>query len=159
MRTVLSVVLTCSSIVVAGSAFSQNPVTTDSTQPLGSPAVGTAAATPKDAHDATGSATVNQNSVAPPEGATMGAAPASEIPGPVTIPKDGNMPGSGPIGTNNASGRTGNGNPAGDSSVDRRSDESLRNDGRSADLMRCDTMTGSERSKCVAVAQRRNHQM
>jgi hypothetical protein len=159
MRTVLSIALAGSIIALTGAAFSQNPAISDSTQHPGSPAGGTAAATPKDASDATGATTVNQDFVKPPESAKMEAAPARDIPDPVTIPRDGNMPGSGPNGTTNASGRTDSGNPTGDSSADRRSNESLRNDAHSADLIRCDTMTGSERSRCVALAQRRHHQM
>jgi hypothetical protein len=83
------------------------------------------------------------NATRPPAGANV-PADANNNPGPVTIPSDGNMPGSAPAGPANASDR---------------SNESLRNEAYSAELHRCDTMTGSDKSRCVASAQRKHDQM
>lgn len=136
MNTALRAVLTCAAIVITGTGFAANQSDSRSNQQAAQAATGAASAN----EDAT-PVVVNQG---PGDGPAAGANIPDANPGPVTIPNDGNMPGSGSAASANAPART---------------DDALRSEAYSAELRRCETLSASDKIRCVATLQKKQGQM
>ena len=136
MNTALRAVLTCSAIVISGTGFAANQSDSIPNQQAAQAAAGTA-----NANEHVTPVVVNRSAGVD---SAAGANIPDANPGPVTIPNDGNMPGSKSAASANALPRT---------------DDALRSEAYSAELRRCETLSASNKIRCVATLQKKQGQM